>query len=269
MYIEVYLDVLFLVNLWMDYLILILTNIVQKRPLKRIRCFIGGVIGAFGVCLLLLLPVRKSLAILLPAHMVTSTLMVKIGCKIKDIRSLVRCMLTLYLITFLWGGLFFALDQTPAALHLRTFLFLSTISYEVLHAAVRIYGRQKRHRENSCEVTLYVQDKSKKVRGLYDTGNLLTDPLSGKPVSVAASSAVEDLIGALPECNEALKPHYIPFQTVGPNRGMLLAVTIESMVIERNGVRQTVTRPVLAFSEETVAFARHYQLILNPNLIDS
>lgn len=269
MYCEVYLDVLFLTNLWIDYLILMLTNRLQKRTPGRIRCFLGGAIGAFGVCLLMLLPIRKSLAILLPAHMVTSTLMVKIGCKIKDFGSMIRCMVTLYLVTFLWGGMFFALYQTPAALHLRTFLFLSTISYEVLRAAIWLYRQQKRHRDHYCDVTLYAKDKSKKVRGLYDTGNQLKDPLSGKPVSVIDAAVVENLFASPPEYNETLKPHYVPYRAVGTDRGVLLTITIESMTVDINGVRQTITAPVLALSREKVSFTQHYQLILNPNLIDS
>ena len=269
MYYELYLDVFFLINLWMDYLILRLINRLQKRTPGRIRCFLGGTIGAFGVCLLLILPGRKTFAILLPAHMVTSTLMVKIGCKIKDIRSLIRCVITLYLVSFLWGGMFFALYQTPAAIHLRTFLFLSTISYEVLQAALWIYRQQRRHRDRYCDVTLYAKDKSKKVRGLYDTGNQLTDILSGKPVSVIDAAAVEELLSKPPEYDETLKPHYIPYRAVGTDQGVLPVITIESMVIDRNGETKVIFQPVLALSREKVSFTQHYQLILNPNLIDS
>lgn len=269
MYYELYLDVLFFTNLWMDYLILVLTNRLLKKTPNRIRCFLGGAAGALGVCLLLILPVRKSIAILLPAYVVTSTWMVKIGCKIKDIRDWIRCTVTLYLVTFLWGGMFFALYQTPAALHLRTFLFLSTISYEVLSLAFWFYRRQARHRDHYCDVTLHVNDKSKKVRGLYDTGNSLVDTLTGKPVSVIDAACLESLFFTPPEYNEALKPHYIPYHAIGTEHGVLLTITIESMVIDRHGEMQVIPQPVLALSQGNVSFTQHYQLILNPNLIDS
>ena len=269
MYYELYLDVFFLTNLWMDYLILVLTNRLLKKPPGRIRCFLGGTAGAFGVCLLVVLPVPKNIGILLPAYVVTSTWMVKIGCKIKDIRDWIRCIVILYLVTFLWGGMFFALYQTPAALHLRTFLFLSTISYEVLGLGFRLYRRLTRHRDHTCDVTLYVNDKSKKVRGLYDTGNSLVDTLTGKPVSVIDAAYVESLFSTPPEYNEALKPHYIPYHAIGTEHGVLLVITFESMVIDRMGELHVIPQPVLALSQGNVSFTQHYQLILNPNLIDS
>lgn len=268
MYYELYLDVVFLTNFLMDYLILRLVNKALKRSSCRIRCLAGGAIGAFGVCLFLLLPIHKSIVNVLPVHVVTSTLMVKIGCKIKDVRNLVRCVIAMYLITFLWGGIFLVLLQSPAALHLRTFLFISIFTYELLSFGICIYGCHKRRRSRFCDVTLYVNEKSKKVRGLYDTGNLLTDSLSGRPVSVVDAKAVEELFSEPPEYNEALKPHYLSYHAIGTDRGILLAITIDGMRIELEDGEHFIPHPVLALNQGNVSFTQHYQLILNPNLID-
>lgn len=269
MYIELYLDVLFLTNLCLNYLLLRSVQVLTGRPSGRIRCIFGGALGAFGVCIFMCLPVRMTSANLLPVHVVTSTLMVKIGCKIKDARSLCKGVIALYFAGFLWGGMFLWLYQDLDAIHLRTFLFLSIIFYELLTIGIDIYRYKRKHRDRYCDVTLYIGEKSKKVRGLYDTGNHLADQLTGRPVSVADREMIQVLLDAPVEMIETLKPHYIPYRAVGTDQGVLLTITIDAMDIYINEQVYHISHPMLALARESVSFTQHYQLILNPNLIDN
>lgn len=265
---EVYLDMIFLINLIMNYLLLRTVRKLLKLPPERIRCFWGSILGAFGVCLGLCLPVHKTFVNLLPVHMVTSTLMVKVGCKIKNVRVLVKGVCLLYLTAFLGGGMFFALYQSQTGLHLRTFLFFGVFFYELLMIFHDVYRKWKRSGNHYCEVTLFANEKSKKVRGLYDTGNRLLDSLSGKPVSVIDAEILREFYGEGIEYREELRPHYITYRAVGTPRGMLLAVTLEKMEVSMEGQSYSISQPILALSEENISFTQHYQLILNPNLID-
>lgn len=269
MYIELYLDVLFLTNLCLNYLLLRSVQVLTGRPSGRIRCIFGGALGAFGVCIFMCLPVRMTSANLLPVHVVTSTLMVKIGCKIKDARSLCKGVIALYFAGFLWGGMFLWLYQDLDAIHLRTFLFLSIIFYELLTIGIGIYRYKRKHRDRYCDVTLYIGEKSKKVRGLYDTGNHLADQLTGRPVSVADREMIQVLLDEPVEMIETLKPHYIPYRAVGTDQGVLLTITIDAMDIYINEQVYHISHPMLALARESVSFTQHYQLILNPNLIDN
>jgi stage II sporulation protein GA (sporulation sigma-E factor processing peptidase) len=53
---EVYVDVLFLENLIMDFLILAATNYFLKKKMKLVRIFLGALLGAFYVLLIIILP---------------------------------------------------------------------------------------------------------------------------------------------------------------------------------------------------------------------
>ncbi len=267
-YLELYLDMMFLTNVIMNYLLLRVVRKFLKIPPERVRCLIGSILGAFGVCFMLCLPIHKEFVNLLPVHMVTSTLMVKVGCKIKNVRMLIKSVCLLYLSAFLGGGMFFALYQSPAKLHLRTFLFFGVFFYELLMIFYDICRKWKMSGNHYCEVTLYANEKSKKVRGLYDTGNRLVDPLYGKPVSVVEAKILWEFYGEDIEYRENLKPHYITYRAVGTPQGLLLAVTLEKMEVNIGGRQYFVPQPILALSEENISFTQHYQLILNPNLID-
>ncbi len=269
MFFELYLDVLFLVNLCINYLLLRSVTVLMKAQTGRIRSLTGSAIGAFGVCIFVCLPVRITSANLLPVHVVTSTLMVKIGCKIKNVKDLCIGVAALYFAGCLWGGMFFVVYQSQDHSRLSVILFFSVLFYEVMVIGIEKYRCNKRNRDRYCDVTLYVKEKSKKVKGLYDTGNLLFDPMNGSPVSVADKMVIDELIGSLPETMEDMKPHYIPYRTVGTEHGVMLALVIDRMDIVMNEKHFHIERPVLALAKESVSFTQHYQLILNPNLVDS
>lgn len=268
MVVEVYLDVVILINLIVNYLLLNVVRKLLRCPPKRIRCLAGAMLGVLGVCLMFFLPIHKNFVNLLPVHMVTSTLMVKVGCKIKNVRMLIKGVVLLYMTAFIGGGIFYALYQSPAWLHLRTFLFFGIFFYELFQCFHFLYLKWERKRSHYCEVTLYANEKSKKVRGLYDTGNRLTDALSGKPVTVVEAGVVRELYETDVALLEHLKPHYIPFHAVGTSNGVLLTVTLEKMMVKKEGQTIIIPKPVLALSEENISFTQHYQLILNPDLID-
>lgn len=265
---RVYVDVLFVVNLIMNYCILRLTCLAGKKSSKRIRCLLGGIIGALGVCLFVILPVRKSVSFAVVWQMFIGTLMVKIGCKIKGIGEWIRMIITMYVISFLWGGMFFALRYSPASITWRTFLLLSLVSYEVLSCILRLMEGWRSRGNRYYSVTLYVDEKKVAVKGLYDTGNLLLDPLTNKPVSVADAKAVSELFTEPPETDPNRMPHYVPYRAVGTKQGVLLAVTLDAMCIEIGQEIKWIEEPILALSQETISFAQHYQLILNPDLVD-
>ncbi|WP_417091058.1 sigma-E processing peptidase SpoIIGA, partial [Marvinbryantia sp.] len=60
MYYEIYLDVYFLENLMLNFLILQLTGIIQKETFSVRRKLLASGIGAVGACLIVVLPIHKS-----------------------------------------------------------------------------------------------------------------------------------------------------------------------------------------------------------------
>ncbi|MDD3340356.1 MAG: sigma-E processing peptidase SpoIIGA [Lachnospiraceae bacterium] len=269
MYYEIYMDVVFVTNLIMDYFLLRLVDRVLRFHTTRGRSFLGAAAGALGVCLLLVLPWPGIWWRNLLGYAVTNTLMVRIGCKIRDKKKLIQGVAALFGMTFLCGGIMTALMGSPVAASLRTFLFLSTAAYLVLSLFLWGYGRWKTSRGNLYDVTLYANGTSKKVRGLYDTGNQLADPYTGTPVSIIHATVLEEFFQEPIWENEALKPHYVTYHSIGQKEGVLLAVTLESMTIDVNGTPVEIRHPILALSQDTVSYDQHYQIILNPNLIDN
>lgn len=267
MYYEIFIDVFFLTNMVLDYFLLRIVNRLLKCSATHLRSLIGSVLGALGLCLIIIIPGKHILLNTMLVHVVINTIMVKFGCKIKNWRKLIQGILLLYAASFLCGGLLLVLERYTGQVGLKTFLFLSAISYLLITAGIQVYTYLKKRTSHIYEVVLYANGKQKKVKGLYDTGNRLTDPFNRKPVSIVDNSVAQELFPDEKAIQE-LKPHYIPFKSVGCEHGVILVVTLEYLYLKGEGADKVINDPVIAVAQESSTLSRDYQMIINPDLID-
>ncbi|HIS26430.1 MAG TPA: sigma-E processing peptidase SpoIIGA [Candidatus Pullilachnospira intestinigallinarum] len=284
MYYEVFIDVLFVMNFVMDYFLLRLTCRLLGHSATWRRSLAGAAIGAAGICLPAIVPAGRLLNTIL-IHVVVNTIMVRFGCNLKKWREIAQGVLVLYGAGFLLGGMLLMLQRATGSRGVRAFFLLGTVSYMLLAAGIRVCSRAKRKRARIYRVWLYANGKCYEGFGLYDTGNQLWDPVCQKPVSIGDAVILNELFpsgvcqelrkfgeGEKPD-NDALlcslRPHFLPFRSVGCSRGTALAVTLDYLCVEGHKVHKVITRPVIAFSRESSSISGDYQVILHPNLIDS
>ena len=108
MYYEVYIDVLFLINFMMDYLLLLIVRRVLKCTATHGNICVGSIFGAAAVCICMLLPVRSTLIRFLLFHLSVNAAMIWIGLKIRTLREFLKAFVALYASAFLLGGVFTA-----------------------------------------------------------------------------------------------------------------------------------------------------------------
>ncbi len=278
---EIYLDVVFMANLCMDYVLLRLVGSFLKCPVSRLRSLAGAAIGAIMACLFFYLPTDSLFPSSILFQGLTVILMVKAGCNVKSGSMLVKAMVTLYLAAFLCGGFWDAVSAGSGG-GLKTFLLLAGLCY-LLFTCISIGCDYVQIRRRSIyPVRLGYKGKVISLYGFYDTGNLLADPLSGKPVSILAPESLKELLPegvweqlkhfqektgelgntALP----GLAPHFLPYRSV-ENEGMLLAVTLEDLCIHTPGEVVHVSKPTVAIALGPSTLGGEYQMILNSRLL--
>lgn len=281
MYQEVYIDIVFAANLLMDYILLRLTGIILKYQGSRRRCLAAAAAGALFSCLCLY--VRAEMTVLtVTFRIICAAVMMKIAYRFRDGKHLAGAVLFFFGLTFLTGGFWTAVSGNT---RVTILLFLGCAAGTCCGLSILVFlmERIKSSRENLYPVTLTYHGRELKTCGLYDTGNLLNDPVNTAPVSVADPEMLEqllssDLIGRLgnmkenPEEIESteiadLKPHYLSFQTVGREMQLILAVTLEDLCIQTPGEWIHVSGPVLALSSEPFALGKEYKVILNSRLL--
>lgn len=282
MYYEVYIDIVFITNLFMDYFLIRFVGILFRCPGKRLRMFGAAFAGALCSCLILCLPQTHFLPVKVLLHGGCAVWMLSAGCGLKKGGLLFKAVLTLYLAAFLCGG-FWEFAAKKTYLKPQTFAVLAVTVYVGLLGVSYLLDSLKIRIRNVYPVTLTYHGNVQSFCGFYDSGNLLSDPVSGKSVSVVKPEVLErmlpektaDKLKHLKENPEELesselaelRPHFLTFHTVGEKEGMLLAVTLEKLYIQTPLEVLLVKQPVLAFSPEASALSKEYEILLNSRLL--
>ena len=279
MYDEIYIDIVFMANFLMDYVLLRLVLMVLHYRRKRFWCVLGAILGAVFSCIYVILPGIVPGALL---QAVGAVIMLRTGCGIRKKSLLAEAAVFLYTAAFFCGGLWRVLTGGGHCAA-GEFPVLLTATYAGLTAFIKIWELRSIRKRNIYPVTLFYQGKKQETYGFCDTGNLLSDPLSGQPVSVVEEKLLqtvlsEELTEKLKHLKEnpgelrsteltGLRPKLIPCRTVAGEVRMLPAVTLEKLCIHTLDKQICVSSPVFAVLFEPSALGKEYKVLLNSRLL--
>ncbi|MBE5867564.1 MAG: hypothetical protein E7293_01185 [Lachnospiraceae bacterium] len=262
---EIYIDSLFLVNFVMNFYLLMLMNRGVRRTATRRRLMGGALIGALFYCFSLILPYVPALLKLAMGTGIAGVCMVKWVFRPVDIKSCFKLTEILIGYSFLMGGALLFIMR-----YLQGITDLIPGAAAVVGAGGMLYllfsylmERRKREPHTFCKVTLVKDDLCVCITALVDTGNHLTEPISGKPVSVVAPQVMERLWPeGVPEFYRA-----VPYHSVGCAHGILKGYEIPEMKIEAEGVLSTLHHVYLGVGEHKISAGDNYEMILHPKLM--
>lgn len=195
----VYVDVLFLINFSMDYLVLYITAALLYLPKNAKRLLLSSLLGAiYEICI-----------VVWPGHFMI-TFLTSIGvsillCAVAFDFSVQktgkgRSILIFYFINLLFGG---AINAVMHLLqHLRPGAYRDSMQPDIKRiillaacvltlALLSVIRRRRAFPGEIVQVDItYDQNLSQQITCLVDSGNLLTEPFSGLPVILCTMSAV-------------------------------------------------------------------------------
>ncbi len=102
----IYIDIILLENLFMNYIILFATGTIVKTPIKIIRTFISSIIGSIYAIISYVSTMEIYSNIIL--KVILSVTMVYIAFDSKTIKQLFKQLIIFYLTSFTFGGVAFA-----------------------------------------------------------------------------------------------------------------------------------------------------------------
>ncbi len=229
----IYADVLFVLNVYITYALLLLTALFLGIAPKRMRLFLAGVIGGSS-SLFVLLP-EINTAFLGALRVVLCLVFSAVAFRYNGIRQLLRQSVTFLAVNFLFAGLMFAVWYfvTPSAVYYNTgivYFDIDTLSLILITAVcyfvIKAFGffmKLRSPKNMLYDVFVSVGEDEYKLKGFLDTGNSLKDPFTSADVIVVSRTAVEkyfprdmtisDIIAHSP-----LKIRYLPCATVAGNK---------------------------------------------------
>ncbi|QHQ62058.1 hypothetical protein Ana3638_15765 [Anaerocolumna sedimenticola] len=209
MYLEIYVDVIFVINFIMDILLLLIVRKILKYKNSVFRLLSGAAIGALGACILAVLQGLNGLIQFLAAYVVICFAMIIVSFQFRNLAATLKAVFILYITTFFLGGVlnslyyhsmlgyyFTELIQGRLFQNLNMGYFVLAILVGTLAVKILIFtvNNIRSGELQTFETELTYGDKSIKIIGLLDTGNDLYDPIYGKPVIVAEFAAIEPLL---------------------------------------------------------------------------
>ena len=276
----IYVDELCLLNFLVNFLLLYATaRLSGERARPGRLCLAAGLGAAYGA------------AALLPDWSWLSAGAVKLAAALGMCllafggqRRLLRAAVLFLALSFSFGGAVYGLSlwengSAQAFLHtsagLRVLLSAGALCLGVF---LLLFSRLARHgglQRDLLPVQLRLKGRDVTVTALLDTGNSLTDPLSGAPVLVADYEALLPLLP--PELRRSLRredltkpavlmeqwtatglrPRLIPYRTVGQPGGVLLALRPDTAAVGRRPVTL-----VAAFSPTPLSDGGTYRAVL-------
>ena len=120
--------------------------------------------------------------------------------------------------------------------------------------------------DSFCRATLSRGDKNIQVNALIDSGNGLTEPISGKPVCIIDRKIFREFWGEDRDIFRA-----IPYHSIGKKRGILPGYLLPKLQLETEGLELVFADVYIAVSDEEIsgtgnAGAESVNMIINPGL---
>ena len=269
MYYKLYIDSVFILQMASNLYLLYLTGQILKCTATHKRIWMGATAGALMICIAVVVPVGTVGIRILACAIPVSMCMLRAAFRICHGKKLIHASFVLAGCGFFLGSMMIWIQNRLRTIlrgHAGLLIALVTgfLSYRILFRLILMIRRKKENCLRTVEI--YVPDSQQKVRilALLDTGNHLTDPLSGAPVSLISERIAKQMQSVFrPE-----KYHAIPFRSVGKDRGVLNAYELPELIIE--GQEQTIRKEhvIVAICNTGISEESIYQMILHPRLLE-
>ena len=234
----VYADEAFIINAAADYILLLTSARICDAEVKRLRlgaaAILGGLYGAAGY----IAPLRHPLAILAAGVLVS---LIAFGGE----KKLMRLTLVFFAVSAAFGGGAAALMQlTGGRMELTSLTAVFIVCFIVM---TLIFRRAARCEGAVSELSISFRGRGICVKALHDTGNSLSDPISGKRVAVISLDDSLRLFGSEKPIISELRSigaaevmrrladsrfRLVPYSAVGVKSGLMLAFLPDEVTVD-------------------------------------
>ena len=253
----VYIDIIFLENLFMNYIILFATSVILKNNSKIIRILLSSIVGSVYAIITYLSILNVFSNFIL--KIILSIVMIQIAFKPETVKKLIKQLIIFYLTSFTFGGVAFALlyfinentiifkDGALISVYpIKIILFGGIIGFLIITTAFKNIKVRLSKKDIMCNIRIDIENKQIWMKAVIDTGNFLKDPITKRPVIVAEANKLRNILP-----NELLdnlqniiegkqfnieeykrKIRIIPFSSLGKQNGMIVGIKVDGVQVQ-------------------------------------
>lgn len=294
---EIYIDVLILENLVINYLILLVASKFLRIKAKDLRLLVSACIGTVYVLVMLVLP-GANFYFTFVGKLCLSALMVLTAFPVRTWKTFGKTMLCFYVSTFLFAGAAFAYVYMSGSggfvqngvyyifqkNNTNLLVFSGVLAFVVIRIFYRMLFRKGSAQNDLVAFKILMDGKELELKGLVDTGNGLYDPLSHLPVIVCELQAVRDLVPSVVadmvrtsdlSRMEQLTGHpwfskvrLVPYSALGTEKGMLLGFKPDAISLcDPKAQKVASCTAIVCLYDKVLSSNQSYHALLSPDLI--
>lgn len=259
--ITIYIDIIVLENLIMNYIILYATGLISKNKIYYLRIFIASLIGAIYAVTQYISKLNiYSNSII---KLILSVIIVFVAFNPQDVKKMCKQLVLFYLTTFTFGGIatYLIYVLKPQNIIIKNGMFVGTYVLKVIFIgailgtviliiAFKFAKNKITKKDMICKIKIKMNGKEKILNTMVDTGNMLKEPITGNPVVVVEKTELYELLpkeilnntesilgGDFEKIPEEIKNEYIqklkmiPFSSLGKQNGMLVGIKPEKLEV--------------------------------------
>ena len=293
----IYIDIVLIENLIMNYIILFTTAVVLKIKVNHIRLILASLLGA-GYSIIAYMGIIKVYSSII-LKIILSVLIIYIAFNPQNIKKMCKDLLLFYLVSFVFGGAAFALIYIikPQNILMKNGLFLGTyplktvmlgavVAFCIIIGAFAIIKNKISKKDMFCEIEILINQKKIKTKAMIDTGNMLKEPITNVPVIVVEhillySCMPKEILNNLKEimggdfknipCDiqekYISKLKLIPFSSLGKQNGMLIGIRPEYVKVITDEQEKINKNVIIGIYEKLLTKKGEYQALIGIELL--
>lgn len=278
----IYLDVIFSVEVLINYILIGFVGRIVKIKTTSLKRLFSAALGAI-ISTLCYVYVKNIAVILIIKYLLENSIMVFISFNIKCVKGFLKatfigaalalfisgCINYLYYNTYIgiMAGGFIDEVINPNKSMLK-FIGISLITYVFLDGVTEIILNQS---SKKILGTYYVKIKygeyELKIKGIYDSGNTLTEPIGKKDVYIVGNSVANEICKWEGIYNSLI---IVPYNCVNGN-GMISTFLVDNLKVydEFNNLIKEIENPRIGVSNGNISENGDFQMILNRGLFNN
>lgn len=239
----VYLDIVLIENILMNYIILFATGFIQRIQMKQTRILISSIFGGIYAILtyLSIIPIYSSFFM----KILLSIIMIYIAFNPQNIKKMLKSICLFYLTSFVMGGcalaLLYIVDPTGIVFKngvlvgtypMKITIIAGIVGFIIIQIAFRINKKQLKKQDMFAKLEICINKRKVVLKAYIDSGNMLKEPITKVPVIIVEKSKIESLLdidfkeiwgGDVKNINK-FKFRIIPYNSIGKQNGMLIGI---------------------------------------------
>ena len=290
-----YIDLILLENISMNYIIILATGMICRVEIKHIKVLLSSVLGAIYAILVYVVDLQIYTSQV--TKILIAVCMVYIAFSSINIKVLLKQLLIFYLTSFCFGGaayyllhninpnLIYSVNGVLTGIYpIKIVLLGGILGFFVINISFKIIKSKLTKKDILYDVEIFYKGKSSRIKVILDTGNLLVDPITKIPVLIVEADKLKKIIpdeilsnmkdvlynNSFDEIDEDIKARcrIILFSSIGKNNGIIIGFRPDYIKIYTEEQEEVRKKVIVGIYNNKIAKSGLYSGLIGLNLLN-